>query len=427
MRNRFLYSIAAADILALTVAIFVATAIVFRALPWNASTGGISTLWPIIGFFYVGGAIGTLISGQSWRNTAPRPSYGRALSIVSFGTVFTAIMLVGTGAYRSRLFFALVPIVWFAGGVLHRAWWRQRPWSEKMILVTGEHGLAAELAGADHAEVLHVLDPLDLAPDLPPDKGITLVTDLRAVLSESMAQYVSSCSVGGTTVRALTTAYEEHTGRFPLVHLAEGWELRTPASRSTTYQSLKTWIDRLLVVATVWLWIPLALIIWLMIRLDSAGKAVFRQERVGLHGEPFTLYKFRTMTDQADANGAQMTSKSDHRITRAGRYLRRFRVDEIPQLWNVLRGDLSLVGPRPEQVPIVEKFRNEIPFYEQRHLIRPGVTGWAQVHYGYADDKADSIEKLAFDLYYVKNLSPWTDLHVLLRSVWTVVSGFGHQ
>ena len=133
------------------------------------------------------------------------------------------------------------------------------------------------------------------------------------------------------------------------------------------------------------------------------------------------------MAVESDNNSARMTVIGDERITRAGRYLRRFRVDELPQLFNVLTGTLNLVGPRPEQVPIVESYRNEIPFYDQRHLIRPGVTGWAQVHYGYADDKADSVEKLAFDLFYVKNLSPWIDIHILLKSVWTVLSGFGHQ
>ena len=233
--------------------------------------------------------------------------------------------------------------------------------------------------------------------------------------------------MGGTKVRALTTVYEEHTGRFPLVHLAEGWELRIPVSRSATYQFLKTWIDRALVIITSVLWLPLSTALWVLIRVDSPGPAIFKQERVGLHGKPFTLYKFRTMAVESDNNSARMTVIGDERITRAGRYLRRFRVDELPQLFNVLTGTLNLVGPRPEQVPIVESYRNEIPFYDQRHLIRPGVTGWAQVHYGYADDKADSVEKLAFDLFYVKNLSPWIDIHILLKSVWTVLSGFGHQ
>jgi lipopolysaccharide/colanic/teichoic acid biosynthesis glycosyltransferase len=107
--------------------------------------------------------------------------------------------------------------------------------------------------------------------------------------------------------------------------------------------------------------------------------------------------------------------------------LRKVRLDELPQLWNVLKGDLSLVGPRPEQPEFVAQFARSIPFYEHRHLIRPGLTGWAQVNYGYADDEADTIEKLTFDLYYVKHMSPWLDLNILGRSIWTVLSGFGAQ
>ena len=122
---------------------------------------------------------------------------------------------------------------------------------------------------------------------------------------------------------------------------------------------------------------------------------------------------------------ARFAGVKDDRLTRVGRLLRRTRFDELPQLWNILTGDLSLVGPRPEQGPFVERFSETIPFYTHRHLVRPGLTGWAQVNYGYADSEADTIEKLSFDLYYVKHLSPWMDLEVLGRSVWTVLSGFG--
>ena len=427
MRTRFLVSLAIADIVALALAVTSASWAVFQTWPWNAPPDSTETLWPLIGFFLVGGVTGIALTSQSWRYSAPRPSYGRALTIVSIATVVAAMLLIVTDAYRSRLFFALVPVIWFLGAASHRAWWRNRPWSERMIVIADERGLVDELRKAPHAEVLQTLKPTDQAPDLPPETGVVLIIDLRSVLGESMAQYVSSCSIGGTKVRALTTVYEEHTGRFPLVHLAEGWELRIPASRSTTYQLLKVWIDKILIIFTAWLWIPMAIAIWVLIRLDSPGKAIFRQERVGRNGQTFVLRKFRTMVCDADSTGARMTTVEDDRITRVGRHLRRFRVDEIPQLWNVLVGEQSLVGPRPEQVPIVELFREEIPYYEQRHLVRPGVTGWAQVHYGYADDQADTIEKLAFDLYYVKNLSPWTDLHVLLKSIWTVLSGFGHQ
>ena len=127
----------------------------------------------------------------------------------------------------------------------------------------------------------------------------------------------------------------------------------------------------------------------------------------------------------AETKGPAFAAPDDVRLTPVGKWLRRFRVDELPQLWNVLRGDLSLVGPRPEQVPFVRSFSQSIPFYSNRHLVRPGVTGWAQVNYGYADDEADTIDKLTYDLYYVKHMSPWLDLTVLGRSVWTVLSGFG--
>ncbi len=152
---------------------------------------------------------------------------------------------------------------------------------------------------------------------------------------------------------------------------------------------------------------------------------MFKQPRVGLNGRIFTLYKFRTMGLDAERDGPQFAVKHDDRVFPIGRWLRRFRVDEIPQMWNVLRGDLAIVGPRPEQVAFVHHFEAVIPFYANRHLVRPGITGWAQVNYGYADDRADTIEKLAYDLYYVKHMSPGVDLAILGRSLWTVITGFG--
>ena len=146
---------------------------------------------------------------------------------------------------------------------------------------------------------------------------------------------------------------------------------------------------------------------------------------MGKGGKPFIQYKFRSMWHDPGRNGASFTSRDDERVVPAARILRRFRLDELPQLWNVMKGDLSLVGPRPEQVEFVDRFNRTIPFYSQRHLIRPGITGWAQVNYGYADGEADTIQKLAYDLFYVKHMSPWLDLEILGRSFWTVLSGFG--
>jgi lipopolysaccharide/colanic/teichoic acid biosynthesis glycosyltransferase len=127
----------------------------------------------------------------------------------------------------------------------------------------------------------------------------------------------------------------------------------------------------------------------------------------------------------AEKDGPRFASHNDDRLTRAGRWLRLSRLDELPQLWNVLKGDVSLVGPRPERPEFTDYYERSIPFYAYRHLIRPGVTGWAQVNYGYADDDADTIEKLTYDLYYLKHMSPWLDLQILGRSIWTMLSGFG--
>ena len=289
--------------------------------------------------------------------------------------------------------------------------------------MTAEKGLVDDLQNSPHLAVMGVFDPAAEAPDTV-DFESTLVVDLRPVMSEEMAQFVASSNLAGVSLRSLSSVYEEHTGRLPMVHLAEGWELSAPVSRNQ-YADFKRSIDFVLTVVTAPLWLFLGALIWIAVKVDSRGPAIYTQERVGHDGSSFTLYKFRTMTNDAEVNGPQFAASDDDRLTRVGRYLRRIRLDEIPQLWNVLKGDLSLVGPRPERPVWTEQFEETIPFYAYRHLIRPGVTGWAQINYGYADDEADTVEKLTFDLYYVKHMSLWLDLRILGSSMWTVLSGFG--
>jgi exopolysaccharide biosynthesis polyprenyl glycosylphosphotransferase len=252
----------------------------------------------------------------------------------------------------------------------------------------------------------------------------SLVLDLRAVLSDEMAQWVSSASVSGQRVRPLVSAYEEHTGRIPLVHIVGGWEVSRPVQRSG-YAPAKRLFDVVLVTLTLPVWAIVWAMTWLAIKIDSKGPALYRQVRVGRSDEEFTLVKFRTMVNNAESSGPQFAQPNDPRLTRIGSFLRKSRLDEVPQLWNVLKGDLSLVGPRPERPVFVEQYSRTIPFYDSRHLIRPGVTGWAQVNFGYADGDADAVEKLTYDLYYVKYSSIWLDVHILGLSVWTVLSGFG--
>ena len=425
MGRRVLRSIFVSDMVALVVAIWLATWIVFGTpLPWRAAVPQGESLLPFSLLMLTGAVIGSYLSARSWANSAPRPLYGRAFGIVLFAASFTAIGLVVTRVYWSRPLFGWTVVIWFALVVIHRAIRRRRPWTESMVIITDEKQLAEDIRATPHATIVSVLGPADEPPDAAVDMDVSLVVDLRSVLSEDMAQFVASSSIAGQPIRTLSHVYEEHTGRLPMVHLAEGWEVSQPVARSG-YAPVKRVIDVVAVVVTLPLWLLLGAIVWLVVKIDSRGPVIYSQERIGRNGRAFTLYKYRTMIPDAEPNGPAFARVGDPRLTRVGGVLRKTRLDEIPQLWNVFVGDLSLVGPRPERPLFVEQFESTIPFYSSRTLIRPGVTGWAQVNYGYADDEAETVEKLTYDLYYVKNSSVWLDLHILFKSVWTVSTGSG--
>lgn len=170
---------------------------------------------------------------------------------------------------------------------------------------------------------------------------------------------------------------------------------------------------------------PLYGLIALAIRFDSPGPVFYRQTRVGHHGYPFVLLKFRSMRADAEADGVQWATADDQRITKLGRWLRTLRLDELPQLYNVVKGEMSLVGPRPERPHFVRDLQKDIPYYDLRHTVRPGITGWAQICFRYAGSLEDSLMKLQYDLYYVKNLSLWLDVRILFRTVRVVLCGEG--
>jgi len=165
------------------------------------------------------------------------------------------------------------------------------------------------------------------------------------------------------------------------------------------------------------------LVCGLLVKLTSPGPVIYTQSRVGRYGKPFTIYKFRTMQHDAEKGGAQWAKSGDVRATPLGRFLRKSRLDELPQLWNILRGDMSLVGPRPERPEFVEKLRQHIPHYDMRHLVLPGLTGWAQVRFRYGASLEDSQRKLAFDLYYVRHCGLAFDLAICLRTLAAMAKG----
>ena len=426
MRSRFLLGMTATDLVALFVAMVVSSVVVFgTAAVWDARIDINRSAVPLLASLAAGAVIMSAVTASMSGHGVPRPTYGRFVLIVLGTFLVTAS---GSFLFRyaySRAYVPTVLGVWLAIGIAHRAVRRRRPWTERFLVVSGEKQLVDELSDSPHVEVLGIIDPLtegDLDP-LPPGAG--LAVDLRASMSDRVAQFVSSCDLAGFDVRALASVYQEHTGRVPLVHLAEGWEISTPLMNGAPWLPGKRLVDTVLVAVTLPIWAVVGLIVGLFVKVSSPGPAIFRQKRIGRGGEPFTMYKFRTMRVDAEASGPRFAAEGDSRLIRGGAFLRHTRLDEIPQLWNVLRGEMSLVGPRAEQVPFVRQFRKRIPFYDLRHLVRPGITGWAQVSYGYADDAADTIEKLSYDLYYVQHMSPVLDLQILWNSVWTVLTGSG--
>jgi lipopolysaccharide/colanic/teichoic acid biosynthesis glycosyltransferase len=173
--------------------------------------------------------------------------------------------------------------------------------------------------------------------------------------------------------------------------------------------------------------LPVMAVVAAAVRIDSAGPVLFRQRRVGHAGRPITVYKFRTMrqVEVTDERSSAMTRSDDHRITRVGRILRKLRIDEVPQIINILKWEMSWIGPRPEAQVLSVWYTSEIPFYRYRHVVKPGISGWAQVNQGHVAEVKDVHEKLHYDFYYIKYFSPWLDLLIIFRTIKTVLSGFG--
>jgi lipopolysaccharide/colanic/teichoic acid biosynthesis glycosyltransferase len=425
VRRRFLISVGLTDLGLLAGAVVVASLAVFDDLvPWVDELVGLNALPMVV--FLVGFAVTlSFVTMGMTGPGVPRPSYGRATVIVLGSMALTGLAVLATRSYYSRPFMLSVAVLWGVGAIGQRAVRRMRPWTERIAVITHEKALVDDLDHAPHVEVIQVIDPtFDGEIDLLP-AGTLLAVDIRTVLSERVAQYVSSCNIAGYAVEPFTAVYEQHTGRIPLVHLAEGWEISTPLLNGAPWLGGKRTFDLALTVLTAPAWIVLGGLVALFIKSVSPGPVLFRQERIGLDGRHFTMVKFRTMRTDAEADGPRFAAVDDERFIRGGRFLRRSRLDEIPQLVNVLQGEMSLVGPRAEQVPFVRDFRREIPFYDQRHLVRPGLTGWAQVNYRYADDLAETVEKLTYDLYYVKHMSPMLDLQIIWKSIWIVATGKG--
>ncbi len=235
------------------------------------------------------------------------------------------------------------------------------------------------------------------------------------------------CRVRGIEVLEGNSFYEMLTGKLIVESINPGWLIFSQGfQKSTTQKLIKRTVDLIVSLTMLVLLMPLIAIVAIIIILDSKGPVLFSQERIGENRKPYMVHKFRSMkTDAEKSTGPVWAKDNDDRVTRIGHFIRKWRIDEIPQLWNVLKGEMSFVGPRPEREHFIKELEEIIPYYGERFSVKPGLTGWAQVSYGYGASVEDAIEKLNYDLFYIKNMSILMDMMIIARTVKTVIFGHG--
>ncbi len=382
----------------------------------------------------------------------------RLLQALGFASIFLAgIYFIFSGAIiREGVFIISVGFV-----ILFVISWRfcytlvlnSGLFNEKIIIVG-----AGELAGKIVDEIIDKRDcgyavsarvvksDGDIDPSAVKDKGIMFKSGYHDLSDISMELKVNKivvaikqkrgafpikellrCRVNGIDIIKGNDFYELLTGKLVVDQINPAWLIYSEGFKRTRIKRVfKRSIDIILALILLILMSPVTIITAFLIKIDSKGPVVFSQERVGEKGKTFRVHKFRSMIADAEkVSGPVWSTEEDDRITRVGNIIRKLRIDEIPQLWNVLKGEMSFVGPRPEREFFVKQLDEQIPYYSERHTVKPGITGWAQVSYGYGASVEDAVEKLNYDLFYTKNFSIFMDFMIVLRTIKIVVFGKG--
>ncbi|MDR1857205.1 MAG: sugar transferase [Desulfovibrio sp.] len=251
---------------------------------------------------------------------------------------------------------------------------------------------------------------------------IVLLPD--APIDGDIAHELLEAKLRGAMVVDIRTFYEHVAQRLPLSQITDEWLLLNEGFTLNTRGSLrrlKRALDVILSLAMLVPAMPIMLLTAAIVRLESPGPVIYRQDRVGLFEREFTVYKFRSMRSDAEKDGAVWAKAGDSRVTRFGKFIRKVRIDELPQIWNILKGDMSFIGPRPERMAFVRELRTSIPYYGLRHTVKPGLTGWAQVSYPYGASVEDARRKLEYDLYYIKNMSILLDVHIIFKTIGVIL------
>lgn len=339
------------------------------------------------------------------------PFYVLPIFLTCFGILFAALLMLRIGFSRYQLLASLfLATVWALAYVYTVA--RTR----RMRIGLAPYGAVDPREWGEAVDVVMLQTPhaSDGALD-------AVVADLRADMPDAWERFLADCALRRLPVYHFKQISESLTGRVHVEHLSENQfgSLLLPRH----YEVLKRGLDVLLILVLIPLLVPLMIALALAIRWTSPGPVLFVQERIGFRGESFRMLKFRTMVDSHD--GPHYTLPEDQRITSLGKFLRRHRLDELPQIANILRGQMSWIGPRPESAELAKWYEREVPFHRYRYIVRPGITGWAQVNQGQAAGPQEAGEKLQYDFYYIKNFSPWLDLLIALRTVRVLITGWG--
>lgn len=328
--------------------------------------------------------------------------------------IAVALLFFSREGYTRQVLFGgyLVSLMWFFLGYFVGKRFR----TLKLALVP--FGESLRLAGS-HKVDLRLLEQ----PDLEGVRVDGVVADLRAKdLSAEWEKFLARCTLCHIPVYHVRQISESMSGRVQIDRLSENeFGSLLPPLFYVGFKRVVDFIGALLLLPVL---MPLLLVVALAVKLDSRGPALFLQPRVGYKARPFLMYKFRSMYH--DMSGEDFTiSEDDPRITRVGRVIRKYRLDELPQLFNILKGEMSFIGPRPESAALSEWYEQDVPFFSYRHVVRPGITGWAQVEQGYAAEVDGMTRKLQYDFYYIKHISLWLDVLIALKTVRILVTGFG--
>jgi len=358
---------------------------------------------------------------------------GTASSRMVFFLSMTAFMILSL-AHRRLLWFALrayhpfhkLLVVGDAGtsAEFHRAYVANEQEETLEFIATTEEIIGRHVDGPDSPVFLAGAQTLEDILSAHPEnsyEGIVIAA-AGSQLSPALLQLLTTVHFQDIPVYSVQAFYETYWKKMPVHLLTSTWPLQAGFHlvKHSIFATVKRMLDVVGSLSALLLLSPVVLLIALAVKLDSKGPALFTQPRAGRCRRIFPLFKFRTMTVGSEKKG-MYTEENDPRVTRLGRILRAFRLDELPQLFNVLRGDMSLIGPRAEWIKCVEEYERVIPYYHFRHLVRPGITGWAQVNYRYGAGIGDTVEKLMYDLYYIRNFSLILDASVVLKTIYVVV------